>query len=130
MKEGVHKIVGMPGRIPMLAVFKVLVHNVCERGIFQESSADTIQRGSEAGDAHAKENASGLKYTTTFAERPQAVVSVGQMIKRAKKEDSIYGFRIPRQRTSVSDGRTRKRSVGLTARSFSCQFYVQRRDVD
>src|SRR5688572_6360799 len=33
MKEGIHKVLGMPRGIAMLAVLKILIHDACEMGV-------------------------------------------------------------------------------------------------
>src|SRR5207248_8090894 len=95
VKKRVHEVLRMVGGISVLAIFQVLIDDVCEARVLQKPPAQAIHGGREAGYPNSKENAAGLEHASRFHQSAKAILSIDQMIQRAEEQNCVGGLVIP-----------------------------------
>src|SRR5215471_2689361 len=123
MEVGSGEVLRIASRVAMLAVGRIAVENRGKQRILKESVSQRVEERSKTADGGGKQQPARRKDSERFLETRDSVLTLGEVIKRAEKENGIHGAIRFFQVARVSHRHARDR-VLLARRPAACLLNV------
>ena len=116
-------------RVPVLAVAQVPLDDRLRVGIAEDVVDQPCQERGEAADPDGEEEPAGPQHPARFAEGPDAIGALGQVVERAQQQDGVHGRVRFLEPARVSHAQAGHGRLGLERRGLSRLLDVERHRV-